>query len=95
MPVPAPATALLMRDVPTVGVDRTGELVTPTGAALVVGLCGHFGPPPPMTVRGVGYGAGDRDDPDVPNVLRVFLADTIAPGALGPLTPVGRETVGS
>lgn len=93
LPLPAPATALLMRNVATVGVDREGELVTPTGAALVAGLCDHFGPPPPMTVRGVGYGAGDRDDPDVPNVLRVFLADTIAPGDLGPLTPNSHVTI--
>ena len=86
MPVPAPATAYLMQGMPTIGVDRVGELVTPTGAALVAGLCEHFGPPPAMTLRAVGYGAGDRDDPDVPNLLRVMLGQTIDAGALGPLT---------
>lgn len=84
MPVPAPATMRLMIDVPTVGVDRQGELVTPTGAALAIGLAESFGPPPAMTPRRVGYGAGDRDDPRVPNLLRVILADRLAPGDLGP-----------
>lgn len=87
MPVPAPATAYLMAGVPTVGVDRTGELVTPTGAALVAGLCEQFGPPPAMTIREVGYGAGDREDPDVPNLLRLILGETNKPGSLGPTTP--------
>ena len=73
MPLPAPATANQLRDVPTRGVDRECETVTPTGAALVVALCGEFGPQPPMTVEKVGYGAGDRNDPDVPNLLRAFL----------------------
>ena len=76
MPVPAPATAYLCDGLPTVGVDREGELVTPTGAALVSTLCDRFGPPPPMTARATGYGAGDRDDPDVPNLLRVVLGET-------------------
>lgn len=76
MPVPAPATAYLMEGLPTVGVDRTGELVTPTGAAIVAALCGSFGPTPAMTVVGVGYGAGDREDPKVPNLLRAYLGET-------------------
>jgi hypothetical protein len=76
MPVPAPATAYLMEGLATVGVDRTGELVTPTGAAIVAALCDHTGPPPPMTVEKVGYGAGDREDPDVPNLLRLILGET-------------------
>ena len=76
MPVPAPATAYLLEGLPTAGVDRRGELITPTGAALVRALCDAFGPPPPMTVRGVGYGAGDREDPAVPNLLRMFLGQT-------------------
>lgn len=87
MPVPAPATAYLMQDLPTVGVDRTGELVTPTGAALVAGLCERFGPPPAMTLRAVGYGAGDRQDPHIPNLLRLMLGDLSRPGDLGPTTP--------
>jgi uncharacterized protein (TIGR00299 family) protein len=87
MPVPAPATAYLMANMPTVGVDRVGELVTPTGAALVAGLCDTHGPPPPMIMQAVGYGAGDRDDPDVPNLLRLMLGQTLSPGQLATLTP--------
>lgn len=87
MPVPAPATAYLLAGMPTVGVDRTGELITPTGAALVAGLCDHYGPPPAMTLEEVGYGAGDREDPDVPNLLRLILGQTIDAGTLGPTTP--------
>lgn len=87
MPVPAPATAYLLQGMPTIGVDRTGELITPTGAALLAGFCDHFGPAPAMTLNEVGYGAGDRESPDVPNLLRLMLGDTHAPGKLGPLTP--------
>ncbi|MEM9020436.1 MAG: LarC family nickel insertion protein [Planctomycetota bacterium] len=85
MPVPAPATAYLMADMPTVGVDRVGELVTPTGAALAAGLCGRFGTAPPMTLGNTGYGAGDRDTPDLPNLLRVMLGKTGEP--IGPIQP--------
>ncbi|MHB1155374.1 MAG: nickel pincer cofactor biosynthesis protein LarC [Phycisphaerales bacterium] len=73
MPLPAPATAELLVGVPHHGVDRKGETVTPTGAALVKALCQTFGPMPPMQVEKIGYGAGDRDDPDMPNLLRVFM----------------------
>ena len=86
MPVPAPATAYLMRGLPTVGVDRTGELVTPTGAAIVAALCDSSGPPPAMTLQGVGYGSGDREDPKVPNLLRLML---------GEVTPPGKQTPGT
>jgi uncharacterized protein (TIGR00299 family) protein len=75
MPVPAPATAMLMRDLPTVGVDRVGELVTPTGAALVAGLADTHGVAPPMKMLNIGHGLGDRDDLDVPNLLRVFVGE--------------------
>ncbi|MCE9591071.1 MAG: LarC family nickel insertion protein [Planctomycetes bacterium] len=73
MPVPAPATAYLMRGMATIGVDRAGEFVTPTGAAIAAALCESFGPPPPMSLIDVGYGAGDRDEPEVPNLVRLFL----------------------
>jgi hypothetical protein len=73
MPLPAPAAAYLMEGKPITGVSRQGELVTPTGAAIVDALANHFGPPPPMTLHRIGYGAGDRDDPDYPNLLRLFL----------------------
>ncbi len=78
MPVPAPATAYLMRGLLTAGVDRKGELVTPTGAAIAAALCETFGPPPAMTLQGVGYGAGDREDPKIPNLLRLMLGEVTA-----------------
>jgi len=83
MPVPAPATAYLMEGLPTAGVDRKGELVTPTGAAIIKALCETLGPPPAMTLKAVGYGAGDREDPKIPNLLRLML---------GEITPAGRLT---
>ncbi len=73
MPVPAPATALLLKGVPTYGGTVEGELVTPTGAALIAQLAQKFGPQPAMSIETVGVGSGTRDLPDRPNVLRVML----------------------
>jgi len=84
MPVPPPATAYLMRGMPTYGVDRDVELVTPTGAALLVGVVDAFCPPPAMLLRGVGYGAGDKDFPLVPNHLRLFVGETTRPFVAAP-----------
>ena len=75
MPVPAPATALLLQGVPWSAGDVQGELVTPTGAALAVQWAAAFAPMPAMTSYTVGYGAGTRDLPDRANVLRVFLGE--------------------
>jgi pyridinium-3,5-bisthiocarboxylic acid mononucleotide nickel chelatase len=71
-PLPAPATAELLRDRPVYGVDVEGELVTPTGAAIVSALASGFGPAPAFTLETVGYGAGKADHP-FPNVLRVMV----------------------
>jgi pyridinium-3,5-bisthiocarboxylic acid mononucleotide nickel chelatase len=73
MPLPAPATAEILKHVQHHAVNREGETVTPTGAAIVAALAGQFGPMPSMKVDQVGYGAGDRDPADVPNLLRLFL----------------------
>lgn len=73
IPVPAPATLALLTDVPVQGIDVASETVTPTGAALLKALGARFGPPPAMTLRAVGYGAGSRDTPGRPNVLPVVL----------------------
>lgn len=78
LPLPAPATALLLRNVPTYGVEGEAELVTPTGAALAAALAESFGPQPPMVLRAVGLGAGNADLPH-PNVLRAFLGESAAP----------------
>jgi hypothetical protein len=76
MPVPAPATANLLKGVPLVGTDEMGELTTPTGAAILTTLCSGFGPLPAMTIGAMGYGAGHRDGAHRPNVLRVLIGET-------------------
>lgn len=81
LPVPAPAVLKLMEmaQVPIYNAGLTGELVTPTGAAIATELVSHFGDPPAMTLRTIGLGAGDRPFP-VPNILRLWLGQ--APAAL-------------
>jgi uncharacterized protein (TIGR00299 family) protein len=81
LPVPPPAVALLLRDTPVVGVNIEGETVTPTGATLVRTLAQQFGPVPAMRVERVGYGAGQRDWPDRPNVLRLTIGETATDSA--------------
>jgi uncharacterized protein (TIGR00299 family) protein len=76
-PVPAPATLQLLVGAPVYAGPQKAEMVTPTGALLVSGYAAAFGPLPRMTVRTVGYGAGSRDFPDAPNVLRVVLGDAV------------------
>lgn len=78
MPVPAPATLELLRGFPVRALDIEGELVTPTGAALVTTLAdpAQAGPMPPMMVTTVGYGAGKKQfAPDRPNLLRVIVGE--------------------
>jgi pyridinium-3,5-bisthiocarboxylic acid mononucleotide nickel chelatase len=72
-PVPAPATLTLLRDAPVYSGAIQKELVTPTGALLATSYASAFGPMPQMTVETVGYGAGERDEPGTPNVLRVII----------------------
>jgi len=74
LPVPAPATVELLRDVPTYGGPVEAELVTPTGAAIVSTVCRSFGPMPPMKAQKIGWGAGHLDFPH-PNLLRVFVGE--------------------
>lgn len=76
LPVPAPATATLLRGAPVYSSGAEGELVTPTGAAVVATLAKEFGSLPAMTVAAVGYGAGTRDPKERANVLRVFLGES-------------------
>ncbi|HEX3967828.1 MAG TPA: nickel pincer cofactor biosynthesis protein LarC [Edaphobacter sp.] len=75
-PVPAPATADLLRGFPTYSAHMEKELVTPTGAALIRALAPTFGPQPAMRVQQIGYGAGTRNPKEFPNVLRLSLGDT-------------------
>ena len=72
MPLPAPATVALLKGVPVTGAEVTGELVTPTGAALVTALAAEFGPPPAMELSATGYGAGNADR-SIPNVVRLLV----------------------
>ena len=72
-PVPAPATVRLLGDAPVYGGAVQKELVTPTGALIATTYATSFGPMPAMSVERVGYGAGERDDPTTPNVLRVLI----------------------
>ncbi len=75
-PVPAPATADLLRGLPTYSAHIEKELVTPTGAALIRALAPTFGPQPAMRVQHIGYGAGTRNPKDFPNVLRLSIGES-------------------
>ena len=76
-PVPAPATVKLLGGAPVYSSGIQTELVTPTGALLITSYASAFGPVPAMTIDRVGYGAGDRDLPGTPNVLRVMVGQSI------------------
>jgi uncharacterized protein (TIGR00299 family) protein len=80
-PVPPPAVAELLRGAPIYSTEVKGELVTPTGAAIVATLCESFGPLPAMRVEASGYGAGTREYEKFPNVLRVIVGETEGAGA--------------
>lgn len=82
LPVPAPATALLLEGKPVYARGPEVELTTPTGAAIVAALAVGFGAMPAMRIQSIGYGAGDRDFKEQPNVLRAMVgATTRAPEA--------------
>ena len=75
-PVPAPATADLLRGIPTYSAHVQKELVTPTGAALLRALDPIVGQQPAMTVEAIGYGAGTRNPTNFPNVLRLSIGES-------------------
>ena len=74
LPVPAPATAELIKGKPVYSTGVQGELLTPTGAAILTTLSSGFGPMPAMAVQQFGYGAGTKD-PGIPNLLRVAIGE--------------------
>ena len=77
-PVPAPATIKLLGDAPVYAGAVQKELVTPTGALIATSYADSFGPVPAMSIERIGYGAGERDDPTTPNVLRVLIGRAAA-----------------
>lgn len=76
LPVPVPAVLQLLQGIPSHGGPVDVELCTPTGAALLAEHVSSWGPMPAMAVTGVGTGAGGRDLPDRPNVLRLVVGET-------------------
>jgi uncharacterized protein (TIGR00299 family) protein len=74
-PVPAPATVRLLGPLPIYSSGIQLEMLTPTGALILSEYATGFGPMPPMRVARVGYGAGDRDLAETPNVVRVFVGE--------------------
>jgi uncharacterized protein (TIGR00299 family) protein len=77
---PGPATLELLKGLPVSGPPPSREATTPTGAALVASLSTSFGSVPPMTLERTGYGAGTRDLPGPPNLVRVLIGErTTAP----------------
>jgi uncharacterized protein (TIGR00299 family) protein len=75
-PVPAPATALLLKGVPVYAGPQHAEMVTPTGALLVTAYAEEYGSIPAMRIAEIGYGAGARDITNSPNVLRVLIGES-------------------
>src|SRR5436309_12703675 len=73
MPIPAPATARLLQGVPLASTAIENELTTPTGAAILTTLVTEWTDSPALTVERIGHGAGSRDMPKQPNVLRLLI----------------------
>lgn len=82
IPVPAPATALLLRGAPVRGGPVQAELVTPTGAALLMTIAEAWGEAPAMRLEQVGTGAGTKEFPAHPNILRVLIGERPAAGLM-------------
>src|SRR6266436_7573787 len=80
LPLPAPATLKLLQDAPVYSSGPQVELVTPTGAAIVKTLSRRFAPFPAMKIEKAGYGAGTREFPELPNLLRLTIGEA-APAA--------------
>lgn len=76
LPVPAPATLELLKGVSVQWINLDGETITPTGAAILSALGSQVEDAPRMTIEKIGYGAGEREFPDRPNLLRVLLGET-------------------
>lgn len=78
LPVPAPATVELLKNIPLYSSSITIELTTPTGAAIISTLAASFGPIPHMVISRIAYGAGNKDLPGQPNVLRLMIGEPVS-----------------
>jgi uncharacterized protein (TIGR00299 family) protein len=74
-PIPPPAVVELLKGVPFYSTDIVGELVTPTGAAIITTVCSEYGPLPQMKLAQAGYGAGTREYEKFPNALRLLIGE--------------------
>ena len=83
LPNPAPAVVDLLSEVPVIGLDIQAELTTPTGAALLAGLCSGYGPMPAMRLEASGFGAGTRELPTLPNLVQVAVGEAAAESRSG------------
>ena len=79
-PVPPPAVAELLQGIPIYSTEIQGELITPTGAAIISTICEKFGKIPEMSVEKTAYGAGTREYIDFPNVVRLMIGETFQDG---------------
>lgn len=77
-PVPPPAVAEIVSNIPIYSTEIEGELLTPTGAAIIATVCSEFGKLPEMKVEKSGYGAGTREYKGFPNVLRLMIGESTA-----------------
>jgi pyridinium-3,5-bisthiocarboxylic acid mononucleotide nickel chelatase len=93
LPVPAPATLKLLRDAPVYSSGPQVELVTPTGAAIVKTLSSRFASFPAMKVERTGYGAGTREFPEHPNLLRLTIGEAAKTEAANPSSGTGSQTI--
>jgi pyridinium-3,5-bisthiocarboxylic acid mononucleotide nickel chelatase len=79
LPVPAPATAEIIKGIPSKTGGVNFEATTPTGAAIISAVGTHFNPGTPIRIDKTGYGVGHKENPSVPNLLRVFLGESEEP----------------
>lgn len=76
MPVPAPATAEMLIDIPSYSSEIEAELATPTGVAILATLADSFSPMPAMNIKNIGYGAGTKEFKGQANLLRILVGET-------------------
>jgi len=92
LPIPAPATAELLRSIPVYAGEIPGEFVTPTGAVIIATLCQDFGGLPPMKIDRIGYGAGTRNPEGFANALRLIIGEpAVEPTGIDSMKSLNRD----